>query len=316
MFKKLFLVAAVATSFLFTACNDDEATTPTPVTPTVGSIVQVAQGDTSFSWLVNAVVRAGLAETLSNPGTYTVFAPTNNAFRASGVNEALLTTGLTVDELKEVLLYHVLGVKAEAAQVTTGYFNTLADGPVAATKLSMYINKGTGVKINGSVNVVRTDIQASNGVIHVIDSVIFPADMATLAAANPNLSTVVGAAVATGVVNSLVFDPMAANELTLFAPLNSAFTTSGLDLSTFTTAQLTDVLLYHVVNGNVRSSQVTSGTVPTLNANASLNIQVAGGVITINPGMGNINNARVQTADIQAVNGVIHIIDRLLVPSN
>lgn len=315
MKKSLLFFSAIvlSASMLFMSCDKDEATTPTPGTPAPQSIAAIAQADTVFSYLVAALSRAELVATLNGSGTFTVFAPTNAAFRSSGISLETINT-LPVADLTRILLYHVLGAKVEAAQVTTGYVNTLADGPVANTKLSAYISTASGVRINNAASVVQADVQATNGVVHVIDRVLLPADLATLASVNANLGTVVGAVATANLTSALVDDPTNSDLLTLFAPDNNAFTVSGLDLSSVSVAALTDILLYHAVDGNVRSSAVTTGTVPTLNTAASLNITVTGGVITINPGTATTNNAGVVTADIQATNGVMHIINRVLVP--
>jgi len=314
MKKTMFVIAAlvISGSFLLSSCTEDEVTTPTPNQPTL-TIAATAQADTTFSFLVTALSRAQLVATLNGSGNFTVFAPTNAAFRSSGITLEALNT-MPVQDLTRILLYHVLGAKVNAAQVTTGYVNTLADGPAANAKLSAFISTAAGVRINNAASVVIADVQATNGVIHVIDRVLLPADLATLVSVNTNLSTVVGAVATANLTSALVYDPSSTDLLTLFAPENNAFSVSGLDLGAVSVNDLTNILLYHVVDGNVRSTAVTTGTVPTLNTTASLNIVVAGGVITINPGTATTNNAGVVTADIQGTNGVIHIINRVLVP--
>lgn len=311
----LFIVAILFSgSVLLSSCSKDDDTTPlpNPNAPNL-TIAGIAQADTAFSFLVTALSRAQLVATLNGSGAFTVFAPTNAAFRSSGITLEALNT-MPVQDLTRILLYHVLGAKVEAAQVTTGYVNTLADGPAANTKLSAFISTASGVRINNAASVVQADVQATNGVIHVIDRVLLPADLATLASINSNLSTVIGAVATANLTSALVYDPSSTALLTLFAPDNSAFSVSGLDLAAVSVSDLTNILLYHVVSGNVRSSAVTTATVPTLNTSASLNVVVTGGVITINPGSGTTNNAGVETADIQGTNGVMHIINRVLVP--
>lgn len=314
MKKTMFVIAAlvISGSFLLSSCTEDEVTTPTPNQPTL-TIAATAQADTTFSFLVTALSRAQLVATLNGSGNFTVFAPTNAAFRSSGITLEALNT-MPVQDLTRILLYHVLGAKVNAAQVTTGYVNTLADAPLVNAKLSAFISTAAGVRINNTASVVRADVQATNGVIHVIDRVLLPADLATLVSVNTNLSTAVGAVATANLTSALVYDPSSTDLLTLFAPENNAFSVSGLDLGAVSVSVLTNILLYHIVDGNVRSAAVTTGTVPTLNTAASLNIVVAGGVITINPGTATTNNAGVVTADIQGTNGVMHIINRVLVP--
>jgi len=134
------------------------------------TIVEVASNDARFSILVDAVVKAGLADALSASGPYTVFAPTNDAFeqlfKNLGVNGI---EDLTAEQLKPILLYHVVSGKVMAADVETGMVTTLNEN----AKMDIKAKKGK-VSIDGKTNVVITDIETSNGVIHVIDGVLTP----------------------------------------------------------------------------------------------------------------------------------------------
>ena len=140
-------------------------------TETVGDIVAVASGNESFSTLVAAVGAAGLVETLKGAGPFTVFAPTNEAFAAlpAGLVDALLLEE-NRETLVKILTYHVVGSKVMAADVASGDVAT-----VEGSMLSVVV--ADGVKINGSSTVTATDVMASNGVIHVIDAVLVPADV-------------------------------------------------------------------------------------------------------------------------------------------
>lgn len=136
--------------------------------PAPGTIVEIAAGNPEFSTLVAAVKAAGLAETLSGAGPYTVFAPTNAAFAKlpAGTVESLLEPANKA-KLAGILTYHVVAGEVKAAEVAKLRQATTVNGKVATIDTSM------GVKIGGA-NVTQTDIDASNGVIHVIDTVLIP----------------------------------------------------------------------------------------------------------------------------------------------
>lgn len=190
MKKRSIAAAVIAASLAFAACgDDDEATTTTaaaeatvatvaPADTTMtestemmsaaGDIVAVASGNPDFSTLVAAVAAAGLVETLQGPGPFTVFAPTNEAFAAlpAGLVDKLLLPE-NKDVLVQILTYHVVAGKVMAADVTAGDVPSVEGSDITITV-------DGGVKLNGSANVVATDVEASNGVIHVIDAVILP----------------------------------------------------------------------------------------------------------------------------------------------
>ena len=184
--RKKAIVAAIAASMLvIAACGDDDSTSETTTTTTmeettttvaeVGTIVEVAQGNADFSTLVAAITAAGLGDALSGEGPFTVFAPTNAAFEAlpAGLLDKLLLPE-NKDVLTAILTYHVVAGKVMAADVTAGDVATLEGSTIALT------TEG-GVMVNDA-NVTATDVEASNGVIHVIDAVIVPptVDLAAL----------------------------------------------------------------------------------------------------------------------------------------
>jgi uncharacterized surface protein with fasciclin (FAS1) repeats len=169
------LAALAATSVMFlAACGSDDTTSETtaPAEATMpaetGTVVDVAVANEDFSTLVAAVTAAGLAETLSGPGPFTIFAPTNAAFEAlpEGLVEKLLLPE-NKDTLVKILTYHVVGDEVLAADVAAGDVTTVEGSTFAVTT-------DDGVKINGSSTVTATDVMGSNGVIHVIDAVLVP----------------------------------------------------------------------------------------------------------------------------------------------
>ncbi|MGB8861994.1 MAG: fasciclin domain-containing protein [Ilumatobacteraceae bacterium] len=181
MNKRFVAAAMITASMAFVACSDDKESTtttaavvttaapePTDAMVEAGDIVAVASGNPDFSTLVAAVAAAGLVETLQGPGPFTVFAPTNEAFAAlpAGlVDKLLLPENKAV--LAQILTYHVVAGKVMAADVTAGDVASVEGSDITITV-------DGGVKLNGSANVVATDVAASNGVIHVIDAVILP----------------------------------------------------------------------------------------------------------------------------------------------
>ena len=175
MKKRSIAAVAVAASMLFVACGDDEDTTSTTAAAVedsaaaeAGDIVAVASANPDFSTLVAAVGAAGLVETLQGPGPFTVFAPTNEAFAAlpAGlVDKLLLPENKAV--LTQILTYHVVSGKVMAADVTAGDVPSVEGSAITVTV-------DGGVKLNGSANVIITDVAASNGVIHAIDAVLLP----------------------------------------------------------------------------------------------------------------------------------------------
>ncbi len=304
LFGFLFL-GLMATSFL--ACNDDDNVDPTPEPQ---SIAQTAANDPQFSTLVAALQRVNLVGVLDGAGSFTVFAPTNAAFQASGVN----LDALTDEQLTEVLLYHVLGAEVASTDLQEGqtYATTAAETGPGNTQLSILIEKtAAAVKINGSVNVTAADIDATNGVIHVIDNVILPLDVVGHAAANSNFTSLVSTlgAASGDLVNVLSGD----GPFTVFAPVNSAFEEISDVTATLDADQLAKVLTYHVVAGNVRSTALTDGMMAGTVNGEQITINI-GENVTITDANG--NESTVLLTDVQATNGVIHVLSKVLIPSD
>ncbi len=293
----------LATGLIFTACNDDEDPAPEMESK---NIVEVAQDAGQFNSLLEAAQKAGLAGFLSTENNLTVFAPTDAAF-ASLLQDLGLTSldDVPAALLAQILSYHVIGSKAMAADLSQGYYPTLAK--FDDNNISMYIKTGNGVSINENTKVTAADVEASNGIIHVVDKVILPPTVVNIALANENFTTLVQAVVKAGLVDALSGD----GPFTVFAPTNDAFAAlfaqlgiSGID--DLTAEQLTPILTYHVVPGNVLSTELANGEVGTLNEGSKLTINLSSGV--------KINESEVVAADIQGANGVVHVIDKVLLP--
>jgi transforming growth factor-beta-induced protein len=304
-FKTIFsLVAMIAIGmFVLTSCQKDDDNNDNNMNDAPKSIAAIASADPQFSILVQALTKADLATTLSQSGTYTVFAPTNDAFNAlfsklgvSGIDQ------LSAEALRPILLYHVLGSKAISSGLTSGYVSTLSPA-FAGRFVSLKIDVSGSVMLNSSASVTKADILASNGVIHVINQVLLPPTVADLAVANSNFSTLVSALSGAGLVPALS-DP--AGTFTVFAPTNEAF------------AQLTSVpddlkpiLLYHVLGSTLYANEVTTGYAKTLSTYQTHPMDM---YINTAPGVKINNSASVVLADVVGTNGVIHVIDKVLLP--
>lgn len=313
-FWKPFLLLLAAGLMTLTSCKkdeDEEVATP----PQQQTIAGLAAGNNNLSILVRALQRAGLVNTLNGAGPYTVFAPTNDAFTAAGFTLDYIN-GLSdadVDNvLKPILLYHVLSGEVKAAQVTTGYVSTLSQGGSGLDNAaySMYISTASGVVINGGATVVTADVDASNGVVHVVDEVISLPTIATFASVDPNLSTLLSAVILADLDDELSDD--AYGPVTVFAPTNDAFTASGIDLGATSSGDAADVILGHVVSGNVRSSELSNGqAVATNNSAVDLTVNIAGAAVTLDVDNGD-SGIDVVAFDVQAQNGVVHVVNQVI----
>jgi uncharacterized surface protein with fasciclin (FAS1) repeats len=305
--SKLSWIFILALPLFFAACGNDDDTAE----PELQSIVEIVTGDDQFSTLAEALTRTGLVSVLEGPGPFTVFAPNNAAFTASGVDLDALTDA----QLSEVLLYHVLGAKVSAGDIQEGqtYVTTAANTAPGDNQLSLLVEKtGAAVKLNGSVNVSTADVDATNGVIHIIDNVILPLDVVGHAIANSNFTELVGALGAAS--GDLVATLQGPGPFTVFAPLNSAFDAISETVDMLDADQLSRVLLYHVASGNVRSTDLSDGqVVDSLNDGLTFTVNIDGSV-TITDVNGGVST--VVLTDVQGTNGVIHVLDTVIIPNN
>jgi uncharacterized surface protein with fasciclin (FAS1) repeats len=294
------------------SCDDDDDDTIVPT----NTIVDVAVNN-NLSSLVAAVTRADLAITLSGDGPFTVFAPTNAAFQAlldSNVDWNSLND-IPVETLRSVLLFHVLSGSVASGDLSDTYVTTLSTGPNNEA-LSLQVEVTGGVEFNGDAGPITVDVEASNGIVHVIDKVMLPPNVVTLALNNSGFTSLVAALTDSRHTIDFVAGLSGAGPFTIFAPTNAAFqalldsNTDWNSLADVPVATLEAVLLYHVVEeANVQSGELTNGDVPTL-----------GGIITIDLTNGaQITTTSSQTVniivvDVQGTNGVIHGIDTVLLP--
>ena len=294
--------------------------------PCPKNIVETAVAAGDFSTLVSLVQQAGLADTLAHGGPFTVFAPTNEAF-AKLPQSTLDALAADPALLKKVLLYHVVsGRVSSGTAAAAGSATTLEGEDVHFTAIA-----GGGLKVNDST-VVAADIQAKNGVIHAIDTVLMPPSLAPA----PPLPNIVQTAVAAGQFTTLVKLLQAtgldtalagAGPFTVFAPTDAAFAKlpqSTLDALAADPALLKKVLLYHVVSGQISAAQAAQArTATTLEGDNVYFRQRCGPPwwlarffhhLPVTCGPLHVNGATVVLPDIATSNGVIHAIDTVLMP--
>lgn len=295
-----------------TSCDKDDDPVTTPADPT---IAEIAASDTSFSFLLAAAVKAGLADELAADGALTVFAPTNNAFRAAGFPTQASVEAADATVLAGILTYHIISGKVEAADVPMGpnaAVTVLSGGTVYTTSNS------SGVFVNG-VKVVTADIAASNGVVHVIGRVLLPpsGNIVETAIATPDFSYLVAAVLrasegATDVAGVL----SGTGPLTVFAPTNQAFINAGFatiaDIEAADPDVLTSILTYHVIDGRIFSSDLTDGAAPATLNGGTVTIDLTGGATV--KGNANATASNIAATDVVTTNGVIHVIDQVLLP--
>lgn len=256
--------------------------------------------------LVAALTQAGLVETLSGDGPFTVFAPTDQAFTDAGIDLASFDNDEANATLVDILTYHVLNGAVDSASVTDGLSVEALNGD----NLDFAVVNGT-VLVNDAT-VITADVVSSNGVIHVIDKVLLPPadeleDIPTVASSTGVHGVLVDAVIQAGLLATLSGE----GPYTVFAPTDQAFTDAGISLSDFDgeegAAALANVLAYHVTTGSVLSGDLSDGQMVTMLNQQQVRIGVtSAGVL--------INDATVTLADVAASNGVIHVIDKVLLP--
>lgn len=309
------VILLIAGMTIFSSCKkDDNATANT------NTITDIVVAGSSFTSLESAVVKADLQGTLSAAGPYTVFAPNDAAFTASGITASVLNS-LTRTQVKDILLYHTISGKINAADVPAGPNAKV----ITAGGDSIFVSKNAnGVFVNG-IKVNNPDVAADNGVIHGIEKVLMPpaGNIVETAIASKLDSLVKAVTIATTAPGG---DPtlaatLSSAKLTVFAPTNSAFTqllgALGLNkIEEIPIGTLLAVLRYHVVDGRAFSSDLANGSLSMLgggNTTVNLTDGAAGGpTLTGNGNSGNKSN--ITATNIVCRNGVVHLIDRVLIP--
>jgi uncharacterized surface protein with fasciclin (FAS1) repeats len=328
--QSLFFVTALGALIITSSCKKDDDPVPTPPPPAGTTITDVVVGNASFTLLKQAVVKADLATTLSSAGPFTVFAPDDAAFTGAGFTTTVIASAaVTPAALKTILLYHTIPSKILANDVPAGPNAKV----ITAGGDSVFVTKNaSGVFVNG-IKVTAADIPASNGVIHRVGRVILPpvgniVETATAAGLDSLVKAVLRAKNGAGGDPNIV-TTLSTATLTVFAPTNAAFTqllialnVNNIDL--ISPATLATVLKYHVVGGRTFSSGlVNAASVPmvaggntTIGLTAtSATIKGNNTVLTLSVGGSTNNTCNITaTTDVMCRNGVVHLIDRVLLP--
>jgi transforming growth factor-beta-induced protein len=285
------------------AATKPAANATAPAT-TPGTIVETAVSAGSFNTLVAALKAADLVDTLNGTGPFTVFAPTDEAFAKlpAGTVEDLLKPENKA-KLQAILTYHVVPGKVTSDKVTKLDVAKTVQGQRVDIKVM------NGVNID-SAKVVKADVIASNGVIHVIDSVLLPEtkNVVEVAQGAGTFNTLIAAATAAGLAETLSTTP----NITVFAPTDEAFaklpagTVENL-LKPENKEKLQAILKLHVVEGNIYAKDALKAGSATALSGGKLTISADGG-------SAKVNGAGITATDIEAFNGVIHVIDTVLLP--
>ncbi|KAA3641946.1 MAG: fasciclin domain-containing protein [Armatimonadetes bacterium] len=346
------LAVAAVFALVVAACSsssDETTTTTAPSTTTTTeaaetSVLDLAIEAGQFSTLIAAIDAAGLADTLEGEGPFTVLAPTDaafaEAFEALGIEASDLLAD--TDTLTAILTYHVIGQSADSELVAT------LDGQSVETLngQSVDVSVVDGQIMVNEATVVSADLMADNGIVHVINGVLLPPDIAAtlgaaapeqpaepmeptiaetvveLASANPAEFTILLAALEAADLVDALDNPN--DELTVFAPTDEAFGAAlealGLTAEELLASDnLAAILTYHVTAEGVLDAATVVAAAPvaalsTLNPDATLSVDVIDGSVVINDGADPLGGATVVKADVFASNGVIHVIDTVLVP--
>lgn len=306
------MIAASVSLIGFSACQDDEG----PMTPEQQNVVEIAAEDPNFNTLSSAIEEADLATTLSSDGPFTIFAPTDAAFGSFLIDNDLTAEELLASpSLRDILTYHVIS--------STRLSSDLEPGAVSSLEGSNFFiseDPSGNFWINGSAQVTETDIRASNGVIHGLDAVIVIPSQSIVEiavdaseASNPQFTQLVAALERVELLEEL--NGSSSDNYTVFAPTDEAFDqlyedlgVSGMD--EISDENLSSILQYHVVPARAFSQDLRQdATLPTLLEGANLTVDLAN--LQINES-GLIPNS----LNNHAVNGVIHSIDRVLIPTD
>ena len=307
--------------FSIQSCSDDDDDVTTPTGPS--NIVEIAIDTPDLSNLVAAlsVADGNLVDVLSG-GEFTVLAPTNEAFETFlAANGFMSLSEVPTDVLSNILLNHVISGTINSTNLVdagSGYSTTNASN-MDGDNLSLYFDTSSGVTFNGISSVVAADIVASNGIVHVVDEVIGLPTVVTFAVSNPALSTLVAAMTTEGLSVDIVSILSSSDEpspFTVFAPTNDAFGSllAELELNALgdiPVSILEATLGTHVApEANVRSTDLVDGmSVNTIGS--TITVSLSDGAKLIDP---NGRESNIVAVDIQAYNGVVHVIDNVLLP--
>lgn len=313
--------------FCLTGCDKKDPFDGGSVAPASKGIVEIVTGDRNFSRLAQAVTKANLAGSLGG-ANLTVFAPSNAAFAAAGLDSAAIAKA-DPTALGNILKYHVLStaVRSSDLQTAINKETPTLNGPAYVSKFDF----GTpAIAVNG-VRVTQADITATNGIVHIVDNVLMPSSgtIVDVVRGNPNFTFLLAAVTRANLATTL----SGAGPLTVFAPTDDAFKTTTpyktiAQIEAAAPADLAAILSYHATPGRIFTTNfvpeaypVSGGIVVSSDAKKPGQITtLAGGKVNVSgdlklTGLGNgTDAANITKANILTSNGVIHIIDRVLLP--
>jgi uncharacterized surface protein with fasciclin (FAS1) repeats len=294
------LALALSLGVFAASCKKNE----TPAGP--GTIADIVNTNPNTTILKAAVARAGLGTALSG-GSLTAFAPDDAAFAASGISLAAVNS-LPVSTLDSILKYHVLGSSVSSSAVPA------SDAVTTLLGTSLFASKNAnGVFVNG-IGVKTADVAASNGVIHIISKVLIPPTktIAGVATTDTNFTLLVAAVAKAGLVPAI----SGPGKFTVFAPTNAAFRAAGFstvaDINAASTDLITTVVKYHVITTNVFASDLTDGLTAASLQGGNLTVNLSPARVKVSSSSN--PSSKITAADIVCTNGVIHVIDRVLLP--
>ncbi|CAM1333418.1 exported protein of unknown function [Tenacibaculum aestuariivivum] len=253
-FKSIAALGLLLSFSFLTSCDDDDSNDG--LNNDSKDIVEIASATPLLSILVEAVVKANLVDALKMEGPYTVFAPTNSAFQdlLDSNSDWNTLNDIPAETLATVLKFHVLTSKVASTDLSDTYVKTLATGPNDES-LSLQVETIGGVTFNGDATPITVDVEASNGIVHIIDKVMLPPNVVTLALNNNGFTSLVAALTDTRHTTDFVSVLNGDGPFTVFAPTNTAFqalldsNASWNSLGDVPIETLDAVLKYHVVNG-------------------------------------------------------------------
>lgn len=293
-------------------------TTPGTSTATVVATAAFVAAQDNLNFLEAAIARAGLTDEVNKSGL-TLFAPTDDAFRAAGYASAAAVSAAPAADLQRILRYHIVGsiidLPAFPTNVNTSYQTNLANA-----RISVYKTSNVDVSVN-TAKITQGNNPTTGSVVHIINQVLMPptANSSDQAKANNELTFFVAAIGRAGAATMALYNDNTTSGITIFAPTNAAFKAAGYAdeaaIQAADPAKLASILKYHVLTNRVFSQTFRNGTDVVTAEGNTVRINVSGGKVTIT-GKGNgANAANMLTADIVTSNAVIHVIDRLLLPS-
>lgn len=318
-------------SLAILSCNNDDDIDDPNGNVGPSTLQAEISADARFSIMTDALVQTGLDSTLEAPGTYTLFAPTDDAFQqlftnfgVADLQEALNQLG--TETIRNILLYHVLSTKELSGDLNAQFYKTLAVN-ANGNPMDFYLDPAAseGVLINDVSLVEDPNIQASNGVAHAVSQVFLPQNIFQLVSHDTELQSLKTAIALSQGNFDLILGADTA-QYTLFAPTNTAFDTlvastpNVNDLADLVVElgpqQLTQTLRYHLVPSELQAADLSIGSLNTLSASGGtalqLTVNITGNRVSLSDRSSATADAEVIATDITGTNGVVHHIDRVL----